>query len=193
MFLNMEIWKDIPNYEGYQVSNLGNVKALPKSRNLYLGGVRHWPEMILKPSQDRSGYLIVTLTNKSGRKRWLIHRIVAVTFIDNVEQKPQVNHLNGIKNDNRLENLEWATISENMKHAFATGLKQPIMCRIGCNNEQNGKSRKIYQYTLDGQFIKEWPSLQEVNRELKFHHANTGACARGKLKTAYGFVWKYAS
>lgn len=189
----MEIWKDISGYKGYQVSNLGNVRALPKTRTLNLGGVRHWPEMILKPHKVHSGYLLVTLTNNTGRRRWLIHRLVALAFISNPENKPEVNHINGIKTDNWIGNLEWCTKSENRKHAYRTGLQIPSMHRIGCNNELNGKSRKIYQYTLDGQFVKEWPSLQQVNCDLKFHHANTGACARGKLKTAYGFIWKYAS
>ena len=105
-----EIWRDISGYEGLcQISNLGRVKSF------YNGG------RMLKPGRV-SGYLRVTLRCDGKSKSLFVHRLVAQAFIPNPESKREVNHVNGIKTDNRVENLEWVTPAENSRHAVATGL-----------------------------------------------------------------------
>jgi len=114
----MEIWKDIKGYEGlYQISNLGNVKSLnnyKRKENKILSN---------RPSSKKIWYLSVTLHNRGNNKGYLIHRLIALHFIPNPENKKMINHKNGIKNDNRIENLEWVTCKENIQHAYDTGLK----------------------------------------------------------------------
>lgn len=118
------IWKDIPEYEGlYQVSNLGEVKSLSKNRNAF-NSYYVSKERILKPALNDSGYKIVVLTKNKKPKSLRIHRLVALAFIDNLENKPQVNHKDGNKTNNNVENLEWCTNGENGKHAYKLGLKK---------------------------------------------------------------------
>lgn len=116
-----EIWKDICGYEGkYQVSNLGRVKSL-------YDGHGNYRELIMKGRNEGHGYLKVDLSKDGKCKGIRIHRLVAMAFIPNPENKKDVNHINGIKSDNRAVNLEWATRSENLKHAYDIGLKdRPI-------------------------------------------------------------------
>lgn len=118
-----EIWKPIKEYEdSYAISNLGNVKSLERKVNSRWGKFRTIKEKILKPAITRDGYYYVDLKSHQKSNKQRINRLVAQAFIPNPENKPQVNHINGIKTDNRVENLEWTTQSENQKHAFATGL-----------------------------------------------------------------------
>lgn len=135
----MEIWKDVKGYEGlYKVSNIGNVKSLKfnkskkqKKLSLFL----------------RSGYLSCMLCNGKTKKMFHVHRIVADSFIENIENKPCVNHINGIKTDNNYLNLEWVTYSENTKHAYKNNL-----INITENVIQNGKicnKKHIQKLTID--------------------------------------------
>ena len=119
--MNDETWRDIKGYEGlYQVSNYGRVKSLIKG-------------IILKPKVCKTGYLCVGLW-KDGKQKWmLIHRLVTQTFIPNPVNKPQVNHIDGVKSNNVVYNLEWVTSSENNQHAVNTGLSK----LVGEDNHQS--------------------------------------------------------
>jgi hypothetical protein len=110
-----EVWKDVKDFEGlYQVSNLGNVKRLKSKRVL--------SERLIGRSLDRYGYVKRTLSKDGKNFCFTEHRLVAMAFVKNSENKLTVNHINGIKTDNRVENLEWSTSLENKQHAIKTGL-----------------------------------------------------------------------
>ena len=118
-----EIWKDIPGYEGYyQASNLGRIKSLDRQFVNTYGGLRFYHGRILRQSNLLGNYQKVTLKkNRHGSKQWQVHRLIAITFIPNPENKPEINHINRQPNDNKIENLEWCTRSENVKHFYRTG------------------------------------------------------------------------
>lgn len=126
-----EIWKDINGYQGvYQVSNLGRVRSLDRMVEVFVDDGKRTPftytqlkkGRILKLRKERCGYIKVDLSINSFDKSYLVHRLVALTFISNIHNKEQVNHKNGIKTDNRVDNLEWCTRLENMRHAYVNGL-----------------------------------------------------------------------
>ena len=118
----MEIFKDISGYEGiYQVSNQGKVKSLERKVRHSEGGWKNWKERIIKPYKGNHGYLMLGLSNDGHRKAFTIHRLVALAFISNPDNKAEVNHKDGDKTNNLLENLEWNTPSENTKHAHLNG------------------------------------------------------------------------
>lgn len=179
----IETYKDI----------LGNIKSLPKLVLTAHGGERFWPENLLKKNVHGTGYLRTIIFKNQKPKNFLIHRLVAQAFIPNLDNKPCINHIDGNKQNNCIENLEWCTHSENSKHNYKIGLQIGRTNIKGMFNELNSRSKKVIQMSLNGEVIKTWPSLQEVNRQHKFHHANVGACARGVLKTAYGFKWQYVA
>jgi len=121
----MEIWKDILGYEGlYQVSNLGNIKSIERLRIDTKGRKRIFPQKIIKPLLSDRGYCQVNLYKNSKLQTRRINRLVALSFIPNLQNKEQVNHINGIKTDNSVPNLEWTTSKENVIHSFKTGLKR---------------------------------------------------------------------
>jgi len=174
----MEIWKDIPKFEGlYQVSNFGRVKSFITHRN-------GWParksNKILKPNSDRYGYQRVILIGKDGnRHQWLIHRLVMLAFVG-WEDNMQVNHINGVKNDNRLENLEWVTQSENMKHAYKTGLEKPC---------DNGMKKRI-ALIKNGIIVDEFISIREMCRVLNIERRSVGRTIKSGRPDKYGNNYK---
>jgi len=118
----MEIWKDIQDNDYYQVSNLGRVKSKERKVPHARHGTVYVRERILKPATDSKGYLRVALAKDKSLSTYKVHRLVADAFLKNRDSKPQVNHINGIKSDNRVDNLEWVTNRENRMHAISNGL-----------------------------------------------------------------------
>ena len=140
----MEIWKDINGYEGlYQVSNLGNVKNLKRKVKISktLEKYKEVPEHILKPVKNKCGYLYVSLANNGKVKNFRIHKLVAEEFIPNANKTLQINHINGIKSDNRAENLEWVTCKDNINKAWKMGLCENVreQCRKNFTKERRKK------------------------------------------------------
>ena len=127
----MELWKDVPGYEGlYQISNFGNVKSLERIDNS-----NHFhEEKILKQKIFRNGYWYVNLSKDGKHHNYHVHRIVAKLFVKNSLNKPQVNHIDGDKTNNNVNNLEWVTMSENIRHGYKTGL-------ISTKGEKNGQHK----------------------------------------------------
>lgn len=184
-----EIWRNIAGYEGlYQVSNLGRVKSLPRMKINKLIGKHFVKEKIMKLHLSSSGYLSVGLTKNGKQVGYRVHRLVAQAFIPNLNNKEEVNHINGVKVDNRVENLEWCTSSENTIHAMRTGL---ITIRRGGND---ARAISVNQYNLNGNFIKKWNCIKEIKRELGYDTKAIISCCKHKkhYNTAYGYKWEYA-
>lgn len=137
-----EIWKDVPNYEGfYQISNFGNVKSLDRITKKNRLEKRKIFGRSLNKIECSNKYLSVRLSKNGIVKMKLIHRLVAISFLLNNQNKTQVNHIDGNKQNNILSNLEWVTHSENAKHAYINGLsKIPIL--FGENNGMSKKHKK---------------------------------------------------
>lgn len=133
-----EVWKDILDYEKlYQVSTLSRVRSLSRYKKGKIGNLIFIEGQIMLPSLATNGYPQITLSKNGKSKIFRIHRLMAIAFIPNPENKKEVNHINGIKTDNRIENLEWATKSENAFHAFQTGLHIPHNCK----GTKNGRAK----------------------------------------------------
>lgn len=184
-----EIWRDIKDYEGkYQVSNLGNVKSLNYNHTEN--------EKLLLPAVCSKGYLFVHLCKNGKIKNYLVHRLVADAFIpdktnfkyfdekDRLEyinnlDKLQVNHKDEDQKNNNVNNLEWCTNYYNQLY--------------GTHNEKIAKanSKTVYQYDLNGNFIQEWPSAYEIQRQTGYKQGVICRCCLGKRKQAYGFIWSY--
>lgn len=168
----LEIWKDIPNYEGlYQASNLGSIK---NSRT----------EKILKPRIDKNGYFKHILYIKGVPKEFRTHRLIALTFIENPNNLPQVNHIDENKENNCVDNLEWIDAKGNSNHATRNR-------RVAIGVKKSSKKKPVNQYDLDGNFIKTWESLREIERELNIAHSNLSLAIKNKDGIMNNYKWQF--
>lgn len=182
----MEEWRDIEGYEGiYQVSNEGRVKSLERVQIYNDGQVHKYKSKILKQTQDKDGYLMVCLCNNIKRKTCKVHRLVAQTFIPNPNNLPEVNHKDECKTNNSVENLEWCNHSYNNTYLDKNK-------RGGITRMNNGKTKIVYQYTLDGKLINVFKSSRDAERNNNYNHSSICNCICGRTKTYKGFIWKYA-
>lgn len=181
-----EIWKDIPNFEGYyQMSNLCRVRSVDRY-------VMHYPDgfalrkgkIIQQHINKNTGYTSVTLKKEGKQTNKLIHRLMYETFIGEIPEGMQVNHIDEDKTNNKLSNLNLMSPKDNIN--WGTGMERMIKNRTGCK-----APIPVFQYGLEGDLIKEWCSAREVERELGFSQGNISLCCLGKRKTCGGYIWKY--
>lgn len=183
-----EIWVPIPEYEGlYEISSLGRGKSLSRP------GYRRKEPKIINPSTDRYGYLYTSLTKSGVGVHSKMHRLVALAFIPNTENKPSVNHKNGIKTDNRLENLEWATYSEQRIHAIRILYVKNYKLSTDVGLGKNPNAKPVIQLTLNGEYIKRYACCAIATKELNASRSVIPGAARRKGAKCCGFRWIYES
>lgn len=183
--MKKEIWKDIKGYEGfYQISNFGKVKSLTRliirknNNDFTLKG------KLLK-SANNGNYDLVVLTKDKKRKTHTVHQLVALNFIPNPNRYKEINHIDGNKKNNFIENLEWCTHEENMKHAFANGLVSIIS---GVNHPH---SKPVKQLNKDGTLVKIWGNVKTAEKHFNPNgRDNISAVVNGRRKTYMGYKWE---
>lgn len=182
LFIIMEEWRDVPGYEGYyQVSNLGQVRSLTRTVKGRNGFLKPATGKILKYAL-RKGYPFVRLSKLNCAKMCSIHRLVWEAFNGPIPEGMQVNHINEVKTDNRLENLNLLTPFGN--HMWGTCVQRAA----------KSKSKPVNQYNLDGSFVKTWSSMREAADKLGLSRGHISSCCKGRYgcKTCGNFIWRYA-
>lgn len=174
----MIIWKDIKNYEGYyQVSNDGRVKSLKYAKS------NNKRELV---QSLRNGYKCVTLAKNGKKENINVHRLIAETFIPNQDNKPEVDHINTIKTDNRVENLRWVDRTGNNNNEL-TKRKRSVTL-----TNRKDQSKKIYQIDLEtGEIVKTWESTKDCEKNGYPARQYIRECCNGKRKTYKGYKWSY--
>ena len=182
----MKNWKDVLGYEGlYQVSNLGDIQSvhrLVRGRDGRLSPVvskiLKWHVGAVTKRHPRPTYS-VELWRDNKRKRVPVHRIVAMAYIPNPHDYPQVNHIDGNRKNNSVGNLEWCTASENNYHAYRTGLTT------------SGMSKAVIGYSVKSGIVIECESIAEAARLVNGNPDAIRGAVKGRLKTSAGFRWKF--
>lgn len=176
--MEQETWKDIPDFFDYQVSNLGRIKNKKTKK-------------IRKNRISKCGYYQIKLNNNGKYKMFLVHRLVALMFIPNSNNLPEVNHIDGNKLNNNANNLEWCDRSYNTKHAYNNNLYKNQKEHLIILHKQ--KEKKVVQKTLNNTEIKIWNSVAQIEKTLGYSHCVIGNCCLKKphYLTAYGYKWEY--
>ena len=162
--LESEQWRAVEGYPGYEVSNLGRVRKNGK---------------LTSSHRTRKGYWQTNLYKRRKQTLHYIHRLVAIAFIPNPENKPTVNHIDGNKDNNRVSNLEWATYLENNLHAIKNHLHRHY-------------TRAVKQYDLQGNLIAKYKTILEASKATGVNTAGIGGACRGTYKKSGGYIWRYS-
>src|SRR5574344_599747 len=151
--------------------------------------IQHLKEKILKQYLSKRGYFVINLCKNGKSKTFKIHRLIAIYFIENKNNYNIINHINGIKTDKRISNLEWCTYKHNTNEAFRLGLMKPIKIKYG---KESPHHTSILQYDINFKLIKKWYLLKEASEKLKINRINIINCCKSRRKTAGKFIWRYA-
>lgn len=184
----MENWKDVKGYEGfYQVSDLGNVRSLARDVYRQNGTFHHHvEEKILVPGINRYCYQYVNLCKNGKRKVMTIHRLVAMAFLPNPENKPMINHKDEVKNNNSVENLEWCSAQYNIN--FGTRNARMIQNRRSYKFGNAPSAKAVFCEELN----KTFDCAKRAGEELGIDRSAITKVCKGKRNTVGGFHWKYA-
>ena len=184
----MENRKDIKDYEWkYQVSSIGRIRSLERYVFCRWWKLRKIKWGVLK-NRYVKWYTMVCLSREDDTK--IVHRLVAQAFIPNPDNKPQINHKNWIRDDNRVDNLERCTNKENAIHSFKYLWRKPNwLWRFW---KDNPKSKKVNQYSLEWNLIKIWDSIMDIQRELWFSNWNISRCCKWKFEYRYWYKRAYS-
>lgn len=183
-------WRPVVGYEGYyEVSDIGQVRGV--ARDVYHGNgtYRKQHSKVLRPHPDGGGYLQVGLHREGSAHMAKIHRLVAIAFLPNPGGLLEINHLDENKRNNALSNLEWCTRKENENY----GTKR---MRSVANTDYKAigqkLSKRVAQYTLDGELVNVWDSLRSVHKATGYSTGNISMCCTGRHRNGlYGYVWVY--
>lgn len=179
----MEEWKDVVGYEGlYEVSNLGNVRSL----NWRNKGITK--NLVL--NKHNRGYMQVSIGKRGETKTYVVHRLVALAFLDNPNGFTQVNHKDEDKTNNNVENLEWCTASYNVRYSMKHHPQRPHFRKNGIVYKNSKFADKtVLQMTLNGMPLREWENVQTIFRETGMSASSILQCCKGTRHKAYGFKW----
>lgn len=171
---------DFLGFPNYEINTLGEVKNVKRE------------SFLLGQKNKKSGYWSVQLSEKGNKKRFYLHRLVALAFLENKENKETVNHKDGNLDNNSLENLEWATQKENSDHAYRVlGREKNSFTREAIEKANKKTSKRVLKLSLDGEVLKEYPSLMEASREEGISRHSIRDVAKGRKKSHKNFVWKF--
>ena len=169
--------KKIQDYENYWITSSGKIWSKRSDK-------------FLKPCVGGRGYKVVVLTNKEGGKTKTLHRLIAKSFIPNPENKPEVDHKDRNRINNKLENLRWVTGLENQRYSYQNGREhnKPSKDKFG---ELHWGSKKVYQFDLEGNLINTYSAVMDVSRKTGFDFSPIAAVCRNKRKKFKGYLWSY--
>lgn len=176
-------WKSIKGFDGYFINQLGEIKSIRSFK-----GKR---KIILKPQKNQQGYITYNLMRNGKVYRKTLHRLLMETFVPNKNKLPCINHIDGNILNNSLDNLEWCTFGHNEKEAYRLKLKKPAW-----QNKKDIKhpcSKKVNQYTLNKNFIKQWDCISTASKELNILVTSICNCCSGRSKKAGNYIWRYAN
>ena len=175
-----EIWKVIPNYENYEASNFGRIRSIDRvvKRDRYT--TRKIKGKILQQFAKNSGYLQVNLSKNGKIETKTVHRLVAITFLENTNNYTDVNHKDENKHNNNVSNLEWCNYEYNNTYK-----------NIHLRRNNNNITRRVIQYDLDMNEIKRWNTITDASKEFNTNIANIIKCCKGERNHCCGFKWRY--
>ena len=200
MGTNEEIWKDIPEYEGYyQASNLGRIKSLTRIKYAN-GGSYMSKEIILKQATTKLRYKSVALCKNGIQKHYWVHRLIALTFLPNPNEWPDINHKDENPSNNNVENLEWCTTKYNMNYGTCVERRKASFVRnqsflkanaTKVRNQSRCHETPILGTSKDGDAVLSYKSITEAARSTGISKGHIGECVKGIRKSAGGYYWKY--